>query len=320
MIVSLHVLLFSVVLAKARTYACSLKAWVLDQVEDGSRGLSTLSPVKRGIILVMKKGFTLIELLISITIFSVIIVAFVSIFLSVVQVQVRQTSVAEVNQQSQLLLQQLQYYVSQSSLIDMPQDISTTTLKLWLGTNTLDPTYITLQNGTVYLQQTAGGTLQPLTSNKVTVSGLSFTRHANPPGHDSVSIAFTINYNTNNVGQMFSQVLQTSVARVSAATFDSNLVPSTATGTLYLGATGATWGGINGVITFSGSNVGIGQASPQQALDVNGGIRFSNSSGYPSCNSTIRGTLWFTPGGSGKDALYICAQNASGTLSWYPIY
>ena len=79
------------------------------------------------------------------------------------------------------MLQQIQYYIEKSSLIDIPQDTPTSTLKLWTGVNANDPTSISLINGTVYLQQTATGTLQALTSGKVTVSNLTFTRRANVP-------------------------------------------------------------------------------------------------------------------------------------------
>jgi hypothetical protein len=159
--------------------------------------------------------------------------------------------------------------VERASLVDMAQDAPTGTLKLFLGMGSQDPTYLTLSSGTVYLQQTATGTLQALTSGKVVVSNLIFTRHANPPGHDSVGIAFTMAYNTTNPGQIFSQALQTSVTRVSAATFDSNLIPSS-TATYNVGVSGQTWSSINQVINFSGSNVGIG-VSPVAPLEVAGG-------------------------------------------------
>lgn len=226
-----------------------------------------------------RKAFTLVELLIFLGIFAGTSAAFITILITVTRVQVRQASVADVSEQSQFLLQQVQYYISRSSLVDIPQDTPTSTLRLLTGIAAQDPTYITLASGTVYLQQTATGTLQALTSNKLTVSDLTFTRRANVPAHDAVSVSFTLAYNTVNLQQAFSQMLQTSVARVSAATFDSNILPSTST-TLNLGLSGQIWNSINQSIYFNGANVGIGMLTPLYALDVAGGLRVSQTSTF----------------------------------------
>ena len=216
-----------------------------------------------------RKGFTLIEILIFTAIFAFAMVAILGILVVAYRVQNNQSSATEVAQQGQSLMQKIQYYVQGSSVVDIPQDVSTATLKLWLGIAIKDPTYFTLASGTVYFQQTATGTLQALTSNKVTVSNLSFVRHANPPAHDTVSVSFTIAYNSTNPLQAISELFQTSIARVSAATFDSNIVPSS-TATYNVGVAGSIWSSINQTIYFSGSKVGIGTASPQSTLDVAG--------------------------------------------------
>lgn len=222
-------------------------------------------------------GFTLVELLVFLGIFALTSAAFITVLLTVTRVQVRQSSVAEVSEQSQFLLQQIQYYIEKSSLIDVPQDTPTSTLKLWTGVSTQDPVSITLAGGIVYIQQTATGTLQALTSKKVTISNLAFTRHVNVPAHDSVSVAFTLTYNTSNIQQAFSEMLQTSIARVSAATFDSNIIPSS-TATYNLGVSGQTWSSINQTVYFSGSNVGIGTPTPIDTLELNGNIYFDQVS------------------------------------------
>lgn len=271
----------------------------------------------------MRKAFTLIELLIYVAIFSVVIVAFITIFVSIIQIQSKQSASGEVESQSQFLLQQVQYYVEEASLIDMPQDTATTTLTLRMANPNADPTYITLASGTIYLQQGATGTPEALSSNQVAISNLSFTKHSNPPGHDSVSVAMTVSYNTSNIEQMFSQAFQTSIARVSAATFDSNLIPST-TAYWNVGVAGNVWNSINQILYFSGSNVGIDTTSsnPQQALEVNGGIRLNTAASQPGCSaaSSTEGTLWFTNnGGSASDTLQLCVRGAGG-YQWVRLY
>ncbi len=259
-------------------------------------------------------------MLIATGIFTVIAIAFITILSTVTQVQVQSSSSAVVSQESQFLLQKLQYYVETASLVDIPTSTPTSTLVLEMATSSLDPTTITLASGTMYLEQ-AGGALQPLTSDKVSVSNLSFTRHANPPGHDAVSISYTISYNASNAAQGFSQLFQTSIAQVSAATFDSGVYPSSAA--LPLGNSGSLWSPINGILYTNNSNIGIGpgETSPEQQLEVNGGIRLWPNGGVsePTCNSSsnARGTLWFSTGGT-NDALYICAD-VSGTVGWQQI-
>ncbi len=268
-----------------------------------------------------QRAFTLIELLLYMAIFSATIIGFITVLVSVLNIQTHQAGEVEVSQQSEFLLQQVQYYVSRASLVDIPQDSPTTTLKLYLGLNANDPTYIKVQSGTVYLQQTNTGTLSPLSSSRVTVAGLTFTRRANAPGHDAVNVSFTVSYNSVSALQAFSQYLQASVARVSAATFDSDLVPSSTAGAYKIGSSGNYWSSINQSIYFSGSNVGIGVVSPGQTLEVNGGMRLNTGTGQPTCASGQRGTFWVAESGSGvKDTVQVCVKNASDTYVWAGIY
>lgn len=258
-------------------------------------------------ILHSRKGFTLLELLIFSAIFSIIMVSFITILVTVTSVQSRQASVAEVNQQSQFLLQEIQYYVERSSVIEISQDTPTSSLKLRMPSAAEDPTYIMLSGGTVYIRQTDAGAQQPLTSGKVTVSNISFTKRSNAPSHDSLSVAFTVEYNTANLKQQFAQSLQTAISRVSAATFDSNVVPSS-TATYNLGVTGQVWSSVNNVINFSGSNVGIG-VSPTQVFQVSGGDIYVSGAGQGIIFKSVGGTcfkLTITNGGLLATSTFTC--------------
>ena len=166
----------------------------------------------------IRRGFTLIELLIFAAIFTVIMAGFITVLIAVVRVQSRQTSSNEVETQGQFLLQQFQYYIQTARIVSMPADTAAGTLQLRMASSSQDPTLITLATGTVYLQQGMGGVLTALTSNKVTVSNLSFTRHYNysstsaPYGMDSVSYSFTMAANTSNATQQYTQTFQSSAA------------------------------------------------------------------------------------------------------------
>jgi len=269
-----------------------------------------------------RKGFSLIELLLFAAIFAIIAVAFITILVTIVAIQTRQQAAIEVNQQSQFLLQQIQYYIESSSLVELNQDSATSTLKLRMSASSTDPTYIYLSGNAVYLRQTDSGAAQALNSNRVNVSNLNFfAKRSNPPGHDSVSVSFTVAYNTANVQQQFSETLQTAVARVSAATFDSNVIPSS-TATYKLGVSGNVWSSVNDIINFSGSNVGIGigVTSPQQTLEVNGGVRLNTTTARPTCSSLQRGTLWVMENTSATDTLSVCIRSADNvTYYWSTI-
>jgi hypothetical protein len=108
-------------------------------------------------------------------------------------------------------------------------------------------------------------------------------------------------YNTQNIQQFFSRSFQTAVTQVSAATFDSDVLPSATT--LNLGGSGSSaWSSVNHIIYFSGSNVGIGTNAPQAALDVSGGNIFVDTVG--------RGIKLRDPSGN----CWLVTPNASGTL------
>lgn len=267
-----------------------------------------------------RQGFTIIELLIFSAIFSIMAISFLSVLVSSVQIQAKQNATAEVTQQSQLLLDTIQYYVQGASVVETAADTATTTLKLRMASSTVDPTYIYLSGSTVYLQQTDTGQAQALTSDKVAVSNLAFTKRANSPGHDSVSVGFTIAYNSSSSQQAFLQSLSLSVARVGAATFDSNITPAS-NNTYTLGSVAQDWKSINGTIYFSGSNVGIGISTPGQTLEVNGGVRLNTTTAQPTCASAQRGTFWVVESGAGvKDNVQVCVKNASDTYTWAAIY
>src|SRR3989344_3384936 len=176
-----------------------------------------------------RSAFTLVELVIYIGIVAIAGSFMGGVLLNVTKVQNRQVSSSAVNQQLQFVMQNIQRLIKESSAIDIDQGIATSTLTIRMKDEPTDPdkgfpTRIYANNGIIYLL-IGQNSPAPLTTNEVKVDSLSFLKVANPPGHDSVQIDIALSTNTQNPEQSFSQTLSSAVARVSAATFDANLLP-----------------------------------------------------------------------------------------------
>ena len=74
-------------------------------------------------------------------------------------------------------------------------------------------------------------------------------------------------------------------------------------------------------LTGSG-NIGIGTATPTQALEINGAVRLNTTVARPAtCTSAQRGVVWLTQGGATTaDALEVCVKDASGNYAWKALY
>ncbi len=249
-------------------------------------------------------GFTLVELLIYVGIFSIAAGLFTGVLTTLTKVQVRESATTEVSQQAQFVIQTIQRLVTDASVIELASDTATSTLKLRMADAVKDPTCVQLSGGVVYLMEgndgvskqtcfaTSSPQAKPLTDGKVVVNALTFTKRANPPAKDTVKIDLTVAYNSQNPQEsLISRTLQTAITKISAATFDADIVPSQ--DNFYSVGLGAQrWmngffsnllvGGYSsvtgGVAAFNG-NVGIGTTSPGAKLDVSGDAAFGSLSG-----------------------------------------
>lgn len=87
-----------------------------------------------------------------------------------------------------------------------------------------------------------------------------------------------------------------------------------------IGSAGSAGTRLERVRIADSGNVGIGITAPSQKLEVAGGVKLAPSGTKPTCGSNARGTFWFTNGGSGKDIVEVCAQDAYGYLAWRQLY
>lgn len=255
-----------------------------------------------------QSGFTIIELLVFCAIFVISGVAFSSVFLSILQVQSRQTATVEVSRESQFVIQKIQNYIENASVIDAPANTPATTLRLRMSDSARDPVIISQEGSKITIQE-GSKPATPITSDRVVVSNFSLTKRDHEKGIDAVSVAITLTANTANPLKQFSSTLQTTIARVQAATFDSNLIPSS-TAAYDVGVSGQIWRSINNLIYFSGSNVGVGTVSPQDPLDVGGRLRVSSGDVY--VHSAGAGVILKSSGGT---CARVTVANTTGAVT-----
>ena len=208
-----------------------------------------------------RNGFTLIELIIYLTLFGVLSVIFTSIFFITSRSQSRQVAEAEVNQQSNFILQTIQRLVASTSTVaimarddtdesgdgddedvvggggrlilrlrNIPSNTASGGTPGNSFTNAFDPIQIYRDNSqsppAIVMKKGRGAsaTATNLTTNKVIVDALNFTKLSSAAGHHGVLINLTLTYNAaapNNV----SRVVRSAISRVSAASFDDNVYP-----------------------------------------------------------------------------------------------
>lgn len=169
-------------------------------------------------------GFSLIEILIYTALIGIAGSFLSGTLVSILKLQNQQDASAQVNQQINFVLQNVQKAVRDSSLIDMEGNTTSSTLTLRMADSALDPTLIYLSGTTIYLKKGAADPLA-LTTTDVNADQLQFIKVSSSPGHDSVTVTISVSYNTQNSQKSFSKTITSAVARVSAATFDSDIIP-----------------------------------------------------------------------------------------------
>lgn len=256
------------------------------------------------------RGFTLMELLVYVGVFSVASVFLSNILITVTNISTRESANKEVSSQLNTTFETIQQLIQESSNIE---SASGSTLKLRMPDPAKDPTCVTLESGVIKIAEGPGATPNAcsttktdLTTNRVTANSLVFTKIENIKysategkdlvGHSVVNIDASLTYNTVNPRYQISRTLTSAVGRVSAATFDSDLLPDT-TGLRNIGTSALKWQNlnVNGTAYFAG-NVGIGTSAPAASLDVTGMIR--SKTGYLLNGNMLDTTVWVISTGS----------------------
>lgn len=210
------------------------------------------------------KGFTLVEVLIYTGILSITGALLSGVLINTTKIKGRETASIEVNNQLNFALQNIQRAIMDSSVIDITAGVSTSTLNLKFKDNAQNPTQFYISNGVLY-KQVATAAAQPVTNSNVVVNAVNFLKISGYTGHDSVQVDLTLSYNTASTSQdfSFSRSLSSAIARVSAATFDSNLIPG-ADNNYDIGQTTARWNNM-----YLSGKLGIGTTAPAAQLHLN---------------------------------------------------
>lgn len=248
-------------------------------------------------ILKNEKGFTLVEFIIYLAIFSTLSFILISIFSNFIHVQNKQTFLSYLTQEFNFVSNVIDRLVKSASLIDQEVGIMTTTLKLRMAQEVKDPTiiYFNKDEEKIYLKEGNNPEVS-LISEKVKVKDFRVVKFENSGSRAVVEVYLTLENKTDNPKFRFSQTLQTAIGKISAATFDSSLVPN-APSVYDIGATGYSWRDAY----FSGQ-VGIGTVSPGSKLGIGGGDIVLKDAG--------RGIILKTPNGNNCYKIFVTDTGA----------
>jgi len=170
------------------------------------------------------------ELLIYIAIFAITAGLLTGILYTVNKTQTREQIASAVNQELNFVMQTIQRLVRESSEVETPaypgSGPKPNNLTLRFKDQGYDPTIISADANSVYVQQ---GATPPtaITSSQVKVNSLEFTKFDNAGGQATVQVDLTLAYNSTNPNLNVVQTLSSAIGRVTAATFDSDVVPQT---------------------------------------------------------------------------------------------
>jgi len=190
-----------------------------------------VSKRKRGIW--HQKGFTLVEVLLYVAIFAVVAGILSSVLITVIRIQSRDAASNEVATQLDFVLTTVQRLVRDASLIDIVYEGTSTstacsaycTMRLRMEDSTREPTIIRSDASGIYLKEGASDEVA-LTTDKITVDNFRLTKFEIAGGHAAVQMDVSFTLNSSNPQLAVTKTLQSAISRVSAATFDSDLLPN----------------------------------------------------------------------------------------------
>lgn len=210
----------------------------------------------------MRKGFTLVELLIYVAIFASAAFLLTGTLTTVIRVQSREALSTDLSNQLTFILDTTTRLVRESSSIDKVYEGTNEasscsnfcSVKLRMPISANDPTIIRSDANGIYLKQGAG-TESILTNDKVEVANLILKQDTVQNAKSILNIDVALKTKTTNPALQVTRSLKSAIGRVSAATFDSDLIPNSP-GAGNVGTSGTPWGGLTiGPSASSGTTI-----------------------------------------------------------------
>jgi type II secretory pathway pseudopilin PulG len=192
-------------------------------------------------------GFTLVEVLLYSAIFAVVAGLLTGILTTSVRTQNRENASNEVSVQLDFVLSTVQRLVRDASLVDVVYEGTSTstpcstycTARLRMEDTSREPTIIRSDAGGIYLKEGSGDEVT-LTTDKIIVNSFILTKSEGAGGHATLQVDSSFTYNSSNPQLAITKTLQSAISRVTAATFDSDLIPN-ADNAWDIGQTTARW-------------------------------------------------------------------------------
>ena len=229
-------------------------------------------------------GFTLVELLIYSMIFTVAAGLLTGVLIAISGIQTRENAAFEVTRQLQFVTQRIQYAIRDASVVEGVYEgdtegapcVTYCSIKLRTEDQSLDPTIISSDIGGVYIKEGAGPKVT-LTTADTRITSLIFTKVGNPGGLSTVTVDVTMVFNPDDPQLRVEKNLASAIAHVSAATFDSDLLPDT-TESRNIGGTSLKWNNLvlSGGVQITGPDTGGDTVGVSMARGINHGASSIN--------------------------------------------
>jgi type II secretory pathway pseudopilin PulG len=146
---------------------------------------------KEGLALSLPKGFTLVELLMYMGIFMILLIVFLQLFSSILDVSLESQSTSAVSIDGKYILARLTYDLQNATSVVTPANVGDTRSSLEVISNGADEDFV-LSNNNLVLNNISANTFDTINSAETTVSNLSFTRLGTQNGKPTVTISFTL--------------------------------------------------------------------------------------------------------------------------------
>jgi len=154
------------------------------------------------------KGFTLLEFILYFALISIVITAITIFALDVIRTRAKTAVIAEVEQNMRFGLQRVLRTVRQATKLNVGAssfDSATGTLSVDMSSASNTPTVFDLSGGALRMKE-GSGPATPLTSSRVNVTSLRFTKDSVAGNNDAITAVITVAFTSDNPDRIFAYV------------------------------------------------------------------------------------------------------------------